>query len=283
MHEKKSAGEQMSWKLNLLMDLAKKIYSAVHPLLGTAEAREIVGLGFGGDETRFIDKVSEKAVLQYLKDNDISCIFIGEEYGVKKVGSSPKFYLIIDGVDGTNNAMRGIKFASASIAMSSTEWSKDLEAAVVMDLYDGAVYSAEKNRGAKYNNKPIKPSRIKNIREAIVSVNVTRSLDSLRRITPIAERVRGLRALGSASLEICHVASGFLDAYIDLRGKLRTMDFAAGMLIIREAGGLLLQPNGERIPNIPLTEINRFSIIASANRNIFDEIASLIKMKENNV
>ena len=270
----------MSWKLNLLTGLAKKIYSAVHPLLGTAEAKKIVGSGFGGDETRLIDNVSERAALQYLRDEGFSCIFIGEEYGVKRVCDSPKFYLIIDGVDGTNNAMRGIKFASASIAMSPTKWLNDLEAAVVIDLYNGGIYAAEKDKGAKYNGKPISTSTLKSIGESIISVNVTRSLDSLRRITPIAERVRGLRALGSASLEICHVASGFLDAYIDLRGKLRTMDFAAGLLIIKEAGGVLLQPNGEEIPNIPLTEINRFSIIASANKNIFDEIISLINIEK---
>jgi len=57
----------MSWKLNLLTGLAKKIYSAVHPLLGTAEAKKIVGSGFGGDETRLIDNVSERAALQYLR------------------------------------------------------------------------------------------------------------------------------------------------------------------------------------------------------------------------
>lgn len=270
----------MSWKLNFLMGLAKEIYLAVHPLLGRAEARKIIGSGFGGDETRLIDNVSEKAALKYLENEELSCIFIGEEYGVKRIGDSPEFYLIIDGVDGTNNAMRGIKFASASIAISPTRWLNDLEAAVVIDLYDGGVFSAEKDEGARYNGKLIKPSNVKSIKEAIVSVNVTRSLESLRRITPIAKQVRGLRALGSASLEICYVASGFLDAYVDLRGKLRTMDFAAGTLVIREAGGILLQPNGEEIPNIPLTEINRFPIIAAANKNIFDEIVSLIRMEE---
>ena len=269
----------MSWRLSLLTKLAKEIYSAVHPLLGTTEARRIVGSGFGGDKTRLIDSISEKVVLRYLENEGLSCVFIGEEYGVRRIGGSPKFYLIIDGVDGTNNAMRGIKFASASLAMSSSEWINDLEAAVVIDLYNGGIYSAERREGAKYNGRSIKPSDIKSLEEAIVSVNITRSLNALRKITPITKRVRGLRALGSASLEICHVASGFLDAYIDLRGKLRTMDFAAGMLIIREAGGILLQPSGEEIPNIPLTEINRFSIIASANENIFDEIISLIKME----
>ncbi|MEM2029504.1 MAG: inositol monophosphatase family protein, partial [Candidatus Bathyarchaeia archaeon] len=55
------------------------------------------------------------------------------------------------------------------------------------------------------------------------------------------------------------------------------MDFAAGMLIVTEAGGVFLQPNGDGVPDIPLTEVKRFSVIASANKSLFDEIVSLIE------
>ncbi|MEM2027249.1 MAG: inositol monophosphatase family protein [Candidatus Bathyarchaeia archaeon] len=267
----------MGDSLNLLIEIAKEIFSHVHPMLGKPKAGEIVGLGFGGDKTRLIDEVAEKAAINYLERNGFSCIFIGEECGVKRIGSSPEFYLIVDGVDGTNNAIRGIKFASSSIAISSTGRLSDLEAAVVIDLYDGGIFSAERGCGAKYNGQQIKPSNVVSLRDAIVSVDVSRSAESISRTIPIMGKVKGLRAFGSASLEICHVASGLLDAYIDLRGLLRTMDFAAGMLIVTEAGGVFLQPNGDGVPDIPLTEVKRFSVIASANKSLFDEIVSLIE------
>jgi myo-inositol-1(or 4)-monophosphatase len=267
---------KVSWKISLLTNLAKEIFSAVHPLLGTAKSREVLGLGFGGDKTRFIDAVSEAAVLQNLEKKGFSCILIGEECGVKKIGLSPEFYLILDGVDGTTNATRGIGFASASIAMSPTRWLRDIEAAVVIDLYNGGIYSAEKGGGAKFNGRPIKTSSIKTLEEAILSIDISRSPGSIEKIAPLISKVRGVRALGAASLEICHVASGLLDAYVDVRGKLRMMDFAAGMLIVREAGGVFLQPNGEDMPNIQLTELKSFSVVASANRDIFDKISLLI-------
>ena len=273
------AGGWMGCSLDLLINVAREIYSSVHPILGTPKAGEIVGSGFGGDKTKLIDAVAEDAAINYLERNGVSCIFIGEECGVKKIGSQPRFYLIVDGVDGTNNAVRGIKFASASIAMSPTGNLGDIEAAVVIDLYDGRVFSAERGRGAKCNGQLIKPSNTISLKDAIVSVDVSRSMESIKRTVPIMGRVKGLRALGSASLEICHVACGLLDAYVDLRGMLRTIDFAAGMLIVREAGGVFLQPNGDDIPSVPLTEIKRFSVIASANMDIFNEIASLINSK----
>lgn len=262
--------------IDLLVEIAKEIYSAVNPLLGTADARKIVGSGFGGDKTRLIDAVAEKVVIEHLEKNNFSCVFIGEEFGVRKIGSSPSFYLAVDGVDGTNNAIRGIRFASASLALSRTEYLSDVEAAVVIDLYNGEIFSAKRGLGARCNGRIIKTSDQRDLRNSIVSINITKNIEAARKLLPIVGKVKGVRAFGSAALEICHVACGLLEAYIDLRGVLRTMDFAAGMLIIKEAGGVFLKPDGEEITNVPLTEIRRFSIIASANRELFTKIASLI-------
>lgn len=265
--------------IDLLVGVAREIYSAVNPLLGTADARRIVGSGFGGDKTRFIDAVAEKVVIEYLDRNNFPCVFIGEEFGVRRIGSSPRFYLAVDGVDGTNNAIRGIKFASASLALSRTEFLSDLEAAVVIDLYSGEIFSAKRGSGAKRDGQIIKPSELRDLKDSIISINITKNIEATRRLLPIISRAKGIRAFGSAALETCHIACGFLDAYIDLRGVLRTIDFVAGMLILKEAGGVFLQPNGEEIPNVPLTELRRFSVIASANRELFEKIASIITHK----
>lgn len=271
-----NVGEEMEPDVSLLVDIVRVVCSAVRPLLGKAEASRIVGSGFGGDKTRLIDAVAEEAAIKYLEEKNLSCVFVGEECGVRRIGSSPNFYIIMDGVDGTNNAIRGVKFVSSSIALSSSEYLSDLEAAVVMDLYNGEIFSAKKGSGARHNGQPIKPSNLRSLRGAIISVSVSGNLESARRAMPVMGKVKGIRALGAASLEICYVASGHLDAYIDLRGMLRTIDFVAGMLILREAGGVFLQPNGDEIPNVSLTEVKRFSVVASANRDVFEEIKSTI-------
>ena len=87
---------------------------------------------------------------------------------------------------------------------------------------------------------------------------------------------RRVRSLGAASLEICHVASGALDAHVDLRGKIRTLDFAAAMLILRESGGFFSLLDVDDPGRIPLTKLKRFSIIAAANEKLYSQIASLI-------
>ncbi|RLI03303.1 hypothetical protein DRO38_02860, partial [Candidatus Bathyarchaeota archaeon] len=98
----------------------------------------------------------------------------------------------------------------------------------------------------------------------------------LNRVIPVMKTARRVRSLGAASLEICHVASGALDAYVDLRGKIRTLDFAAAMLILRESGGVFSLLDTDEQMEIPLTELRRFSIVATASERLYSQIVSLI-------
>jgi myo-inositol-1(or 4)-monophosphatase len=260
----------------ILKSIAREVYSAANPLLGTAESGRTVGLGFGEDETSFIDDIAEKAILNYLIQNKISCIFVGEESGVQKLGEKPSFYLVTDAVDGTTNATRGLRFASTSLAISLTNDLDSIEAAVVMDLFGGGIYEALQGKGAYYNGAKIKTSNTTVLDKAVLSVDVSRAPDSVKKIIPLVKVAKSIRSLGSAALEICQVASGHLDAYVDVRGRLRMFDIAAAMLIVKEAGGVFLQPNSSSFRNYPLVELSRFSVIASANKKIHNRIISHI-------
>jgi len=257
--------------LKVLKETADAVYSAVSPLLGTEISKKVVGIGAAGDATKQIDALAEKVIIQYLEKNRISCILVGEECGTIKIDGEPEAYVAVDSIDGTTNAIRGINFASTSIAASPIDSLNNVEAAIVMRLDNGKAYTAEKGRGAKYNGKKISPSGVKSLEEAVVAIDISRSPENIDRILPLLKSASHIRCLGSAALEICQVASGCLDAYIDVRGKLRTTDIAAAMLILKEAGGVILEPNGREIKNVPLTVINRFSLIAAANMEMFYE------------
>jgi len=259
-----------------LIDIAKKIHRTVHPFLGSRESGRAMGIGFGGDFTRVIDQIAEKTVVQYLKRKDLSCTLIGEEGGVQKIGKKPEEYLIVDAVDGTTNAVRGINFASASLAAASKDRLKDVEVAAVISLFDGELYVAEKGEGAQRDGKKITTSKASALKESLVSIDVSSAPERLNMVIPIMKVARRVRSLGAASLEICHVASGALDAYVDLRGKIRTLDFAAAMLILRESGGVFGLLDMDESKEIPLTKLKRFSIVATANEKIYSQIVSLI-------
>ena len=272
----------MNWMIRIdleaLTEMARSIYRVVHPLLGSSNGGIIVDRGFGGDNTRLIDRVAEETVIKYIRDKNIPCIFIGEENGILKFDDKADTYLVVDAIDGTTNAIRGLKFSSASLAAASSDSLKDIELAVVINLSDGNLYVAEKGKGAWLDGKRIKTSNVSDLSESIVNIDVSSTPERLEWIIPIMKAAKRIRSLGSTSLEICHVASGVMDAHIDLRGKIRTLDFAAAMLILKESGGTFGLLNGdEHDMEIPLTRLKRFSIIAAATQELYSQIISRIK------
>jgi myo-inositol-1(or 4)-monophosphatase len=262
--------------MKILKEIGGEVYSAVNSLLGTSESKNVLGKGFGGDQTLLIDEVAEKTIINYLKRQKIACTFIGEEHGVQRFGQKPAFYLIADAVDGTTNATRGINFVSTSLALSPSDDLGCVEAALVMNLCNSETYEAEKGKGARHNSEEIRTSETALLKEAVIGIDISRAPDSIEPTVPFMKIAKSVRSFGSASLEICHVASGRFDAYVDLRGKIRTLDIAAAILIVKEAGGIILQSDGKGFDGYPLSELNRFSVIVSANENIRREIMSII-------
>jgi len=264
--------------LKVLIDCAGNMKSAVIPLFGTAEAREGFGRGAGGDIKKRIDLAAEDALIETLKGHDVSCTLISEEAGVKQIGDRASgFYVVADPVDGTANASRGLPFAAISLAVSTKPMLSDVEVALVADVMRDAIYTAKKGEGAYKNEKKLKPSETARLEEAFVGVDFStfRSKQVVDQLARVLEKTRHLRHLGANALEICYVADGTTDAFIDIRGKLRITDMAAAYLILLEARGVFTAPEGTAL-NVPLDPKQRVSFIASANKQIHDTIINMI-------
>lgn len=241
---------------------------------GSPDAANGFGIGAGGDTMKKIDLVAEKALIGFLRSQKISCTLVSEESGIKKIGSQPsQYYVITDPVDGTTNAVRGIPFSATVIAVSKGAHLKDVETALVSDLIHNITYTAQKNRGAFKNGKKIKPSETSNIEEAVIGIDL--NTFKIKELQTKLERLfkigKHFRHFGANALEICYVADGYTDAFIDIRGKLRVTDMVASYLILQEAGGIIVTPEGKEL-NIPLAPTERLSFIAASNRRIYEAI-----------
>jgi myo-inositol-1(or 4)-monophosphatase len=245
----------------------------------TAEAGKQFGRGAGGDIKRKIDLVAENALVETLRTHEVSCTLISEESGTNRIGAEPaKQFLTADPLDGTTNALRGLPFMAISLAVSSKPYLKNVETALVMDILHNITYTAQRGKGAYKNKQPIKPSKTTSLKEAVVGVdfNTFKAAEIVNQMIRIFEQTKHLRHLGANALEICYVADRTIDAFIDLRGKLRVTDMAAAQLILREAGGIITTQEGEN-RDIPLTATQRVSFIAAANKTIYNKIQALIK------
>ncbi len=248
-------------------------------LSGSAEAKTGFGIGAGGDVIRKIDLAAENALIQTLQEHDVSCTLISEEAGTREIGSnSSSFYLTADPLDGTTNAVRGAPFMAISLAVSRRPYLRDVETALVCDPFHRVTYTAELGKGAFQDHKKIQSSSITSMKEAVIGVdfNTLKIRELMSRLTPLLEKAKHLRHFGANALELCYVADGKTDAFIDIRGKLRVTDIAAAYLILREAGGIMVTPEGNEL-DVGLDATQRVAFIAAANRTFYTEIQKLLK------
>lgn len=251
------------------LELSERIAEAVHvsirDIVGTPEAGKTLYTGADGTPTKLIDDVSEKAIFEILGNEDSPFRIISEEAGEKIVGKSPELpelTIIIDPIDGTYNAVQGIPFYSVSLAITSTDLN-NIIFGYVQNLANGDTFYAENGKGAYFNGAKLKASDNSDIRKFCVSVYGYRR--NIVAASSISGNVRRTRSFGSVALDLCYIAAGKIDAFVDVRGTMRITDIAAGKLIIEEAGGIVTDGDGDSL-KLENQLLNRVCVIASNGR-----------------
>ena len=182
------------------------------------------------------DKASERLLCDYILENCPGHSILSEESGVTGNAES-EWRWVIDPLDGTTNFSQGLPVFCVSIALQRRG---ETVGAVVNAPYLGEIFHAIKGKGAWLNGAAIRCAGSKPLEETVMATGVPydkveNSDNNLENILAIAPRVRGLRRLGSAALDLCYVGAGFFDAYWEF--NLNPWDVEAGMLIVAEAGG----------------------------------------------
>ena len=256
-----------------------EVRKSVKDLIGTAEGNTKMGLGAGGDISRRIDLIAEEKVIETIKQSGINPTIIGEECGTIKGNDGG--YIIMDAIDGTTNVTRSIPFNCCSLAYATETKLTSVVDAAIIDFATGDLYYASKDKGAFLNGNKIgvrKPDNIKED-EIIAGVNISGiSQELLHSIGPIFTKLNHIRIFGANALELCFLARGYLDMFMDFRGKIRPTDMAAAYLIVKEAGGLILDKTGNTLDS-ELSFNNRFSFIALSDMKIYDLIEQDFKFE----
>lgn len=267
----------MDW-LETLTETTQHVKATITPLIKNPLAQKTYGIGAGGDPRKHIDMQAEKALIETLTEHNLSFTLISEESGTKQYGKNPTHYITVDPLDGTTNTLRGIPFACTSIAISKTPRLDTVEAAAVADLFHDITYLAQKNLGAYCNYQKITPAQTTSLAESVVGVdlNTYKVAELSAKLNRLLTETKHIRHLGANALELCYVADGTTDAFIDLRGKLRTTDIAAATLIIQEAGATITTPENTPLTN-PLSPTETVKFIAAGNANLHRTILKTLE------
>ena len=202
--------------------------------------------GEGGDRTLEIDAAAERAVfrqLERLHGDGARFAAFSEERGRVDFAFDARdpVLVVIDPLDGSRNARRGLAHCALSLAVASGPTMTDVELGFVHDLGAGEEWVARRGGGAQLNGSPLErdaPEQRVGARLELLGIESADPACMRESADSLAEAAHRLRAIGAIAVSLCQVAAARLDGMVTLR-RCRAVDVAAGQLIVREAGGLV--------------------------------------------
>jgi myo-inositol-1(or 4)-monophosphatase len=225
-----------------------------------------------GDFVSKADIKAEEIIREELMEARPNYGWLGEEGG-ETPGADPTRRWIVDPLDGTSNFLHGLPHWCVSIGL---EYKGEIVAGVILDPVKDEIFVAEKGKGAWLNDRRLRVSGRKDMIEMLFGTGIPfggrpdlpATLQDLARLMP---RCAGVRRWGAAALDLAYVAAGRLDGYWER--DLNAWDIAAGMLLIREAGGFVHDFADDRA-----NALETGSIIA-ANGQVYERFARLLRDK----
>ncbi|HEX3000211.1 MAG TPA: inositol monophosphatase family protein [Armatimonadota bacterium] len=213
---------------------------AAGKILVERRGARIVKVKFGTDIVTEADEASERFIRGEIRDHYPDHGVVGEEYGDNEAVS--EWQWVIDPLDGTVNFSRGSSYFAVSIALARNGVAQ--LGAVYRPLTD-ELFLAERGKGATLNGEPLRVSSVDSLGESIFIMDWSRlhaRQETFAKFQNLFFTVEKVRSLGSASLDLCSIASGQLEGFA--HPGLAPWDFAAAQLILAEAGGCVTTLEG---------------------------------------
>lgn len=255
--------------LSVMIKAAEKAARSLIRDFGEVEQLQVSQKG-PGDFVSAADRRAEEIIHEELKTARPNHGFLMEESGAI-AGKDPSKRFIIDPLDGTTNFLHGIPHWCISIAL---EVDNEITAGVVYDPVKDELFSAEKNGGAFMRRKRLRVSGRSDLMQATIATGAPRRAAAqrdlfMREYKAVMNVAPGLRRFGAAALDLAYVAAGRYEGFWER--DLKAWDIAAGMLIVKEAGGFVCDPDDDR-----KNPLDTGSVIAS-NSGVFQDLKKVIK------
>ena len=232
-----------------------------------SDREPVVGSGKGGDETTAIDAAAERVILARFAGLD-GLTIVSEEVGT--IGGGETF-VVIDPIDGSLNAKRGIGFFALSIAVASGPTMGDVDFGFVHDFGTEEEWTATRGEGARLDGTLLEGELPKEQIE-ILAFEATRTASVAEKAAAVVDLAYRLRIMGSLALSLCHLAAGRIDAVCSLKPA-RAVDIAAAQLLVRERGLAIDLPDAPPFATAPLDVEGRSRVVAAGTPEVCRQLA----------
>ena len=238
------------------------------------EREPVVGAGEGGDDTVAIDAAAEAAIVAQLEATDASFTLVSEELGERTFGDGGATRVVVDPIDGSLNAKRGIPFFALSVAVASGAAMGDVDFGFVYDFGTREEWTARRGEGAFLNGQRLGGIAPKDKVE-ILSFEATLTSSVAEKAAQMVGFAYRLRIMGSLALSLCHLAAGRVDAVCSLKPA-RSVDIAAAQLLVRECGLAIDLPEAPPFEQAPLDVKGRSRVVAAGTPKLCRELFSAL-------
>jgi myo-inositol-1(or 4)-monophosphatase len=252
---------------------AEGVSAALERYPETADRSVDTGRGEGGDRTLIIDTVAEEAIFAELERLGVPLTAVSEERGLVPIAGGGSIHVVIDPIDGSRNARRRMPLHAVSIAVAEGATMGGVDFGYVKDLGCGEEWWAGRGAGADLDGKRL-PALSGAGDLELLAVEMVQAADVPATAEAVAAAAGGarLRTIGCLALSLCFVAAGRFDALLTLSGC-RSVDAAAGQLIVREAGGSIAFPDAAEDPLAAGLDLDmRSRLIAAATPDLVERL-----------
>jgi myo-inositol-1(or 4)-monophosphatase len=260
--------------LELCRSSVADIRTVLERLPTRREREPVLRAGEGGDDTTAIDAAAEEAIVARLDALTSGFTLVSEELGERVYGDGGALRVVVDPIDGSVNAKRGIPFFSLSLAVAEGATMEDVVFGYVYDFGSGEEWTAERGGGAKLDGRRLGDPRPKDPIEILAFEGTTTAFiaERVAAVVALAERVR---VMGSLALSLCHLAAGRVDAVCSLKPA-RSVDIAAGQLLVRECGLAIELFEAPPFGAAPLDLGQRSRVVAAATPEACARLAAAL-------
>jgi myo-inositol-1(or 4)-monophosphatase len=264
----------MSPWLELARASVGDIRSALDSLPTRREREPVLRAGEGGDDTTAIDAAAEEAIVRRLDQVAEGFTLVSEELGERRFGGGGPWRVVVDPIDGSVNAKRGIPFFSLSLAVADGPTMGDVVFGYVYDFGSGEEWTAVRGEGARLDGAPLGDVAPKDPIE-ILAFEGTTSATIAAKVAAVEPLAKRLRVMGSLALSLCHLAAGRVDGVCSLK-EARSIDIAAAQLLVRECGLAIELPEAPPFAEAPLDLRGRSRVVAAATQQRVSDLADAL-------
>jgi myo-inositol-1(or 4)-monophosphatase len=243
-----------------------------------AEREPVVAAGVGGDDTTAIDAAAEQAVVRRLEElhrQGHEFLLVSEELGERAFGSG-ETRVVVDPIDGSVNAKRGLRHFCLSVAVAEGPSFGDVVFGYLYDFGSGEEWTATRGGGAQLDGQSLGDVRPKEPVD-ILALEGTLSATVADQAVALVDYATRYRIMGSLALALCQLAAGRLDAACSLRSA-RAVDVAAAQLVVLECGLAIGFADGRPWEEAPLDTAPQALVAAAATEESRDRLAEILLM-----